>query len=174
MYSYGFPFPCHHTATPTIKPSPSVDKMFPFDCFSEYQSAYKLPEPTSTATQRKLFKYMEIEIRWMSQQYISFRIFLGIHYWQINIDVSVKKLQKLHCKCNGVIEVLHQDIDMYNTFHRIWRRFCCTLFMWLYHQLAWWRHQMESFSALLAICEGIPRTKDSDAELSYFLWSTLE
>ena len=43
---------------------------------------------------------------------------------------------------------------------------------------AWWRHQMETFSALLAICAGnapvtgefprIPHTKASDAELWYF------
>ena len=32
---------------------------------------------------------------------------------------------------------------------------------------AWWRHQMETFSALLAICA---RTKASDAELWCFLW----
>ena len=39
---------------------------------------------------------------------------------------------------------------------------------------AWWRHQMEIFSALLALCEGywwIPLTKASDAELWYFLWN---
>ena len=33
--------------------------------------------------------------------------------------------------------------------------------------LTWWRHQMETFSALLAICAG--RTKASDAELWCFL-----
>ena len=45
----------------------------------------------------------------------------------------------------------------------------------------WWRHQMETFSALLAICAGkfsgrrwIPRTKASDAELWCFLWSAPE
>ena len=41
----------------------------------------------------------------------------------------------------------------------------------------WWRHQMETFSALLDLCCGeftghrwIPRTKASDAELWCFLW----
>ena len=41
----------------------------------------------------------------------------------------------------------------------------------------WWRHQMETFSALMAICMGnspVPgqfdRTKTSDAELWCFLW----
>ena len=41
----------------------------------------------------------------------------------------------------------------------------------------WWRHQMETFSALLAICagkftgdRGIPCTKAGDAELGCFLW----
>ena len=41
----------------------------------------------------------------------------------------------------------------------------------------WWRHQMETFSALLALCAGnspvIPPTKASDAELWCFLWSVL-
>ena len=41
----------------------------------------------------------------------------------------------------------------------------------------WWRHQMETFSTLLALCVEftghmwIPLTKTSDAELWYFLWS---
>ena len=45
----------------------------------------------------------------------------------------------------------------------------------------WWRHQMEAFSALLALCAGnspvtgeFPHTKASDAELWCFLWSTPE
>ena len=39
----------------------------------------------------------------------------------------------------------------------------------------WWRHQMETFSALLAICVGnSPVTKASDAELWCFLWSPPE
>ena len=44
---------------------------------------------------------------------------------------------------------------------------------------AWWRHQIETFSTLLASCKGntpttggwIPLTKASDAELWYLLWS---
>ena len=40
---------------------------------------------------------------------------------------------------------------------------------------SWWRHQMEHFSALLALCAGIhrwiPLTKASDAERWCFLWS---
>ena len=36
-------------------------------------------------------------------------------------------------------------------------------------QISWWRHQMEIFSALLAICAGNP--KASDAELWCFLWT---
>ena len=47
--------------------------------------------------------------------------------------------------------------------------------------LTWWRHQMETFSALLAICAGnspvtgeFPSQKASDAELWYFLWSAPE
>ena len=42
--------------------------------------------------------------------------------------------------------------------------------------VSWWRHQMETFPALLAICEftgyrWIPHTKASDVELWCFLWS---
>ena len=46
------------------------------------------------------------------------------------------------------------------------------------YMVAWWRHQMETFSSLLALCAGnspvtseFPRTKASDAELWCFLWS---
>ena len=50
------------------------------------------------------------------------------------------------------------------------------------HSLSpWWRHQMEAFSALLALCAlnspvtgEFPPTKASDAELWCFLWSTPE
>ena len=40
--------------------------------------------------------------------------------------------------------------------------------------ITWWRHQMETFSALLALCvwnSPIPLTKASDAELRCFLWA---
>ena len=40
--------------------------------------------------------------------------------------------------------------------------------------VTWWRHQMETFSLLLALVRGIhrsPVTKASDAELWCFLWS---
>ena len=45
--------------------------------------------------------------------------------------------------------------------------------------LTWWRHQMKTFSALMAICARnspvtIPHTKASDAELLCFLWSAPE
>ena len=38
----------------------------------------------------------------------------------------------------------------------------------------WWRHQMETFSTLLAGHRWIPLTKASDAELWCFLWSSPE
>ena len=47
--------------------------------------------------------------------------------------------------------------------------------------VTWWRHQMETVSALLALCEGIQQChrwisimKASDAKLWYFLWSAHE
>ena len=57
------------------------------------------------------------------------------------------------------------------------------IFVWLRLEwaisgmLPWWRHQMETFSALLALCEGnrwIPLTKPSNAELWCVLWSAPE
>ena len=47
-------------------------------------------------------------------------------------------------------------------------------------QRSWWRHEMETFSAFLALCEGNPPviggfpTNSSDAELWCFLWSAFE
>ena len=38
--------------------------------------------------------------------------------------------------------------------------------------ISWWRHQMDTFSVLLAICVGnLPVTKAGDTELWCFLWS---
>ena len=49
---------------------------------------------------------------------------------------------------------------------------------WNFWVQTWWRHQMETFSASLAICAGnspvhgeFPHTKASDAELLCFRWS---
>ena len=65
--------------------------------------------------------------------------------------------------------------DVYSTFFLI--KF--TLFYEFGHHTTWWRLRMETFSALLTICEGnhrppgpwIPLTKASDAELWCLLWS---
>ena len=47
--------------------------------------------------------------------------------------------------------------------------------------ISWWRHQMETFSTLLALCDGnspvageFPFIKASDAELQCFHWSAPE
>ena len=56
----------------------------------------------------------------------------------------------------------------------LWDVITCTCSWYL---LPWWRHQMETFSTLLAICAGnspVPDTKASDAELWCFLWSASE
>ena len=59
----------------------------------------------------------------------------------------------------------------------------CNIYMKRDHRLyyTWWRHQMETFSAWLAICAGnspvspeFPAQKASDAELWCFLWSAPE
>ena len=56
---------------------------------------------------------------------------------------------------------------------------CCSK-SWV-RKTAWWFHQMETFTALLAICVGnspvpgeSPRTKAGDAELWCFLWPASE
>ena len=42
-------------------------------------------------------------------------------------------------------------------------------------RISWWRHQMETFSALLALCAGnSPASGEFHAELWYFLWSAPE
>ena len=55
----------------------------------------------------------------------------------------------------------------------------CGILVSINRTVAWWRHQMETFSASLAICaitghRWIPHTKASDAELWDFLWSAPE
>ena len=48
---------------------------------------------------------------------------------------------------------------------------CCMNWSFTCLKMTWWRHQMETFSALLALCAGkSPVTKASDAELWCFLW----
>ena len=53
-----------------------------------------------------------------------------------------------------------------------------TLALLMFAQTPWWRHQMETFSASLAICAGIhrwiPRKKAGEAELWCFPWSAPE
>ena len=65
-------------------------------------------------------------------------------------------------------EVVSNNLSLFNLYCVCW--VCC-----LY---PWWRHQMEIFSALLAICAGkspvtveFPSQRAIDAELWYFLWS---
>ena len=49
----------------------------------------------------------------------------------------------------------------------VWK---CNDIRWLYRRQTWWRHEMETFSALLGICAGnSPVTVD--VELWCFLWS---
>ena len=50
---------------------------------------------------------------------------------------------------------------------RIWR-----IGVYIFVDWSWWRHHMETFSPLLALCDRwIPLTKASGAELGCFLWS---
>ena len=56
----------------------------------------------------------------------------------------------------------------------------CALYGIIMETITWWRHQMETFSALLTLCAGnspfyrrIPLTKASDAELWFFFMFSL-
>ena len=69
-------------------------------------------------------------------------------------------------------------------FHLMTSSWCTSLrsIVWWKRMLSssWWRHQMETISVLLALCEGNHRlpvvsiAKASDAELWFFLWSAPE
>ena len=64
--------------------------------------------------------------------------------------VSLVSFNRFHVKSDGY-NVTHCDCDGSMTSY------------------TWWRHQMETFSALLALCHRwLPRTKASDAELWFF------
>ena len=79
---------------------------------------------------------------------------------------------------------MYSDVRLMRFFHLRWTfspdilsDFCLTTWYIKLKYNVWWRHQMETFSALLVICSRnsrhrwIPRTKASDAELWCFLWS---
>ena len=85
--------------------------------------------------------------------------------------------------------LVKRDVKRHNCSVKIpmsWRQkncLRCATCALCHHDISWWRHQIETFSALLAICEGnppvtgnrwIPLTKASDAELWCFLRSALE
>ena len=69
--------------------------------------------------------------------------------------------------------LLNYSLLARNTFDNLmWLRINALLFK---GANAWWRHQMKTFSTLLAICAGNSLvTKASDAELWCFLWSEPE
>ena len=80
------------------------------------------------------------------------------------------------CTCNWnlhFISLAHLifDIFLYSRNSRIKRVHYCEARL-LCLRKSWWRHQMETFSALLALWN--PLTKASDAELWCFLWSAPE
>ena len=48
-----------------------------------------------------------------------------------------------------------QDLD-YKLLNHLWNGPLCVCKQWIWHRcsLLWWRHQMETFSTLLTLCEG--------------------
>ena len=102
---------------------------------------------------------------------------LGTNFGEILIEIHTLLFEEMHLKMSSWQ----------------WRQFCVGLnvlttkgimhvhTLEIHMDNTWWRHQMETFSALLAICAGnsrgnrwIPRTKASYAELWCFLWSASE
>ena len=86
-------------------------------------------------------------------------------------------ISKLHACC-GSYDVFLEHYH-HNNFHG--SMFTHNQFQWLnwdetcvFRPVPWWRHQMETFPALVALCAGkSPVTKASDAELWCFLWSAM-
>ena len=67
------------------------------------------------------------------------------------------------------------DVGAYIIHQKACTHFCCVAFGRGYsvsaYILSWWRHQVETFSALLALCHRcISLTKTSNAELWCFVW----
>ena len=85
-------------------------------------------------------------------------------YWHMQIQSRENGTQPVLCRGDRYNKVVH------NQLHIVWwlmkfmiytsTKVCSTIF-------TWWRHQMEAFSASLALS----LTKASDAELWCFLWS---
>ena len=95
-----------------------------------------------------------IKVPWHSTEGIIIGISVNINQWHklgnCIIEISSRSLRK---------QELTDYPDMFVIFFAI-------------TELAWWHHEMETFSALLALCAG--NSKVSDMELWYFLWSVLE
>ena len=75
-------------------------------------------------------------------------------------SIFLNRIQNLHCERPRAVYPAGKNL-------------CCVS----NDGIAWWRHQMEAFSALLAPCAvtgEFPITKASDTELWYFLWATPE
>ena len=74
----------------------------------------------------------------------------------------------------------HNDVDGSNQCKQGATRLPLNHATHLKRNASWWRHQMETFSTLLAMCgeftgpRWIPCTKASDTELWCFLWSAPE
>ena len=108
-------------------------------------------------------------------------ILIGIHM-KIHLKMSSAKWRPF---CLGLNVLTHRDL-MNSSIGAYQREQSFRYYKQVFSPLtftvaAWWRHQMETFSALLAICAGnspgprwIPRTKASDAELWCLLSSVPE
>ena len=98
---------------------------------------------------------------------------LIIIYIYIYLCIYIYNLQLFSKTCDLNVWIqIHIHIYLYLWFSEDG----IPVFLCIYIYDPWWRHQKETFSALLALCEGNPPvtpTKANDAE-SCFLWSAPE
>ena len=136
--------------------------------------------------------YIDLRLSWVRNFWYSFHcIYLSgclLHISNIcmpNLKESPRVIPNTLMWSLAIITISCTDLYISSSVKENALEFIRLAFM--YHAMtalvsfSWWRHQMETFSAQLAICAGeltgppwIPHTKASDAELWCFLWSASE
>ena len=97
-------------------------------------------------------------------------------------DVCLNGVSKIQSVCLQIEIIIKLHFNCPQAIWLSWRQFHVTgcteavammTFGSKYREafLPWWRHQMETFSAILALCEGNLLIKANDTELRCFIWS---
>ena len=106
---------------------------------------------------------------------------LGICWCLVRVKLKLININSSKLCCEYVFhKTLVFLFFLSDSFHIMSERKRCHVSI-CFPDIPWWRHQMEAFSALLALCErnppvtgGFSPTKASHAKLWCFLWSTPE